>query len=169
MNMSDKVTQHFTLHEFMWSDVAQRHAEFEDRVMRAQLLAIRALSEQLEVVRAWYPGLRVFINSGMRDATIQEALLDAGVRSWTRSDHSFMSSWWPFGTGAVDFSVEDTPMATVMRDCTANLDLEAYGELIYYEDQNFIHMSNHARVLGHARPQRDRWRIHDKAGFRRYA
>ena len=157
MNLLDYVTPHFRLREFLWSEHCQRVAEFSDqeRVKAAQEAAIRHLSGQLELVRAWYEK-PIIIKSGMRDRSIQGQLVADGIRSASETDHSyFHPDVWAWGTGAVDIEVVGQPHLNVMRDLTANwMDLQLDYAILYPWG---IHLAAPADLVLNIRRKRTTW------------
>jgi hypothetical protein len=157
MNSANKVTPHFIWREFLYSETANREAvlDTDEDLRRTQVLGILAIATTLEYIREWY-NEPVRITSGVRDEVIQGVLLEAGIRSSSKSDHSYFSDWYPYGVGAVDFYIEDVPLRTVFNDIINRLPDARYGQAILYETGGFIHLSNPRDFLLNVRREKER-------------
>lgn len=162
-----KLSPNFTLHELLWSDLAGRHARFaKNSVVRgAQKQFLAMIVDKLETIRGWYDQ-PVDVLSGMRDQPIHQALKAAGLAPSSKSDHSYLHSYSPFGVGAVDFRVRGVETQKVMEDIKKQLPHASFGTAIWYppEHGDFIHIANprEALTLAHGVLERFRWR--DKRG-----
>lgn len=157
MDSNRKVTPHFRWREFLYSETADREATLDSdpEIRRAQVLAIIALAQTLEIVRAWYD-LPIRVTSGVRDAAIQELLVERGIRSSSKSDHACFSAWNRYGVGAVDWYVVGVSIARVYADLVRRLPEARYGQAILYEENGFVHLSNPADFLLNVRRRKER-------------
>lgn len=162
MSLNDRVTDHFRLKEFLWSQHCHRHAALSRNpaVLAAQQRSIRFLAEQLEVIRAWFqvPGGErpVKVLSGVRDEPIHRQLLADGIRSSSITDHAYFSpEVWAWGVGAVDFRMEAVPHHEIFHTIFNRQDSLAFSYVKQYPWG--IHMSAPADLVLNVRPSRPRF------------
>jgi len=82
------------------------------------------------------------VTSGLRNEESYNKLIQQGYPASKSSDHFAWSTINPIGTGAADIVIPGTSALKVFRWIIDNLYCRC-GQIIYYEDKNFIHVSNH--------------------------
>ena len=110
-----------------------------------QIALANRLFQVLHIPRDYF-GFVFDITSGMRNKTIVGGMLADGtsLNSSTRTDHSYMDpDVYLFGVGAIDFTCKKCKDVFYwIMEKTMNRKLLAIGQLIWYPERNFIHISN---------------------------
>lgn len=134
-----RLTKNFDLSEFVVS------AGIKIKPTDEQLFCLDKLCKNiLQKIRDKF-GL-VKITSGLRNMESHNKLIRQGYKASRTSDHFAWSSANPIGTGAADFIVPGKNMLKVFHWIIDNL-FDKCGQIIYHEDENFIHISNHLNEI----------------------
>jgi len=130
-----KLTRNFNLSEFTTS------AGIIIKPTDEQIFCIDKLCKNiLQKVRDKFGTIQ--ITSGLRDKASYDRLVQKGYPASRTSDHFAWSSVNPKGTGAADIVISSENTIKVFHWIIDNL-YDYLGQVIYYEDKNFIHVSNH--------------------------
>jgi len=141
-----KLSEHFTLAEAAWSALANRFAE----VNEGQLYLHQKLAEKVELYfREPYGPIK--INSGQRSDDIYQILKKMGQAPSATSDHFFACGRNPFASGAWDIVLLHADAERAFKEVYQKIykepeEVNLIGQMIYYENRNFIHFSN-SRIL----------------------
>jgi len=81
------------------------------------------------------------ITSGLRNEKSHKSLISKGYPASTTSDHFAWSKENPIGTGAADIVCPNAEMFLVFEWIQSNI-FNNIGQVIYYPDKGFIHVSN---------------------------
>ena len=142
-----KLSPHFTAFEIFYSNTCS-HITLSRQysLQKVQLwLAQRLCNEILEIIRARV-GKPIIITGGARDEVVYKRLLANSIKPSPTSDHFFMS-YWSLGVGAIDFTA-DTDLERLFHWIKDTFDYNSFGQVIWYPDHNFIHISNPKTLLG---------------------
>ena len=83
----------------------------------------------------------VTISSGLRNKESNDMLIKQGYQASFTSDHLAWCTANPKGTGAADFYCKGISLPVVFQWAQDNL-INNIGQIIYYPDKGFIHISN---------------------------
>lgn len=148
-----KLSENFYLAEFVYS----KDANIQVSVTPFQMFLLkRLINNILQPVRSYYKKPFI-IHSGVRNKRIMEVLKAKGYPVSLHTDHSYGDPEVnPYGTGAVDFSVNNTKdLVDIYIWIKNNIDNNLIGQLILYTRKNpennyfcdFIHVSNSLDVF----------------------
>ena len=104
-----------------------------------QIFCLSVLCEKiLQPIRDKFGSIK--ITSGLRNTISSELMIGKGYNASKTSDHLAWGIWNPRGTGAADFTCSNN-MRDVFHWIQLNI-INQIGQVIYYPDKNFIHVSN---------------------------
>ena len=130
-----QLTQNFSLNEFTTSAGLILIPTDE------QIFCINKLCKNvLQKVRDKFGPIKV--TSGLRNEESYKRLIAQGYAASKTSDHFAWSTINPIGTGAADIIIPKINTLRVFHWVIDHL-YDRCGQIIYYEDKNFIHISNH--------------------------
>jgi len=130
-----KLTKHFLLEEFTTSAGVIIIPTNEQRYCLGVLCV-----NILEPIRVKFKNA-IKINSGLRNNESYKKMISLGYKPSITSDHFAWCKENPTGTGAADIVVENTNMKDVF-DWSVKTLFSVTNQIIYYEDNGFIHISN---------------------------
>ena len=134
-----QLTQNFKLDEFTVS------AGLIIQPSEEQIFCIDKLCKNvLQKIRDKFGPIKV--TSGLRNEESYKKLLSQGYPASKTSDHFAWSTINPTGTGAADIVIPGVDTLKVFHWIIDNLYCRC-GQIIYYEDKNFIHVSNHLNEI----------------------
>ena len=160
-SLDDMLTEHFRVREFFWHKGLKRETwARHPKLRKVQVYLAYNLALKGEAIRQ-EAKVPIHINSGCRDKFVYKLLFKRWVKAMKEgrkvakpsrtSDHFFMNDIWPLGVGAMDF----TPVGFDTKQLKELFDWivltwapDEYGQVIFYPEQVFIHLSNPYEMLG---------------------
>lgn len=130
-----KLTQNFNLEEFTLS------AGIIITPTDEQIFCIEKLCKNvLQKIRDKFGSLK--ITSGLRNKESNDKLTAQGYPTSKTSDHFAWSTVNPKGTGAADIVIQNEKDTVKVFNWVIDNLYDKCGQIIYYPDKNFIHVSN---------------------------
>jgi uncharacterized protein YcbK (DUF882 family) len=129
-----KLTKNFELEEFLKS-AGIIIEPTNEQIFCMQTLCTNVLQPIRDIMGP------VVVTSGLRNVKTTSALIKQGYPASTSSDHYAWSEGNPKATGAADFYCLRKDTLGVF-DWIIHSIMDSVGQVIYYPDKNFIHVSN---------------------------